>query len=185
MSSHHIVRENQEPALVIINEIHSEILNQLFEWSPKIFCHHSLLEWVKDIQIKVDVVFGPSSEKDATIHALEYQFPVEYIEIESSDELCSFLETIDNHSLHLIVKEPDQLKYNSDKKDVVYINDSYKAFFFQGKWQKWKNKGDIIELSGSPEFLENLTPENNSYTVNENGKVIIRSTDRMFIKEFY
>jgi len=36
MSSHHIVREKQEPALIIANgeACSTELLNQLLEWSP-------------------------------------------------------------------------------------------------------------------------------------------------------
>lgn len=50
MSSHHIVRDNQEPALIIANgaDCGDDLLQQLMEWSPYVLALdgavHRLLE---------------------------------------------------------------------------------------------------------------------------------------------
>lgn len=60
MSSHHIVREGQEPALIIANgaACDPELMDQLLEWSPFIVVLDGALQRVLERQIKFDVVLG-------------------------------------------------------------------------------------------------------------------------------
>jgi thiamine pyrophosphokinase len=60
MSSHHIVREGQEPALIIANGLpcSNELLSQLLEWSPHIVVLDGALNKVLDLGVKFDVVLG-------------------------------------------------------------------------------------------------------------------------------
>lgn len=59
MSSHHIVREKQEPALLIVDLAHfnMELLGQLLEWSPTVFVTNASYEKVNSLAIKIDAVF--------------------------------------------------------------------------------------------------------------------------------
>ena len=60
MSSHHIVRDDQEPALIIANgqECSQELLGQLLEWSPFVVVLDNAMERVSQLNIKVDVLLG-------------------------------------------------------------------------------------------------------------------------------
>ena len=60
MSSHHIVRDDQEPALIIANgaACHEELLGQVLEWQPLVIVLDSAIERVINLNIKVDVVLG-------------------------------------------------------------------------------------------------------------------------------
>ena len=60
MSSHHIVRDDQEPALIIANgaSCSMELLNQLLEWQPLVIVLDSAMERVVELGIKVDVLLG-------------------------------------------------------------------------------------------------------------------------------
>lgn len=60
MSSHHIIRDKQEPALIIANgeACSIEILEQLLEWSPTVIVLDGALERVIELGIKVDVWLG-------------------------------------------------------------------------------------------------------------------------------
>ena len=60
MSSHHIVRDDQEPALIIANGLacNTELLGQLLEWSPLVIVLDAAIERVLDLGIKVDVLLG-------------------------------------------------------------------------------------------------------------------------------
>jgi thiamine pyrophosphokinase len=55
-SSHHIVRDDQEPALIIASCLRSELLGQLLEWSPLVIVLDSAMERVMKLDIKVDVL---------------------------------------------------------------------------------------------------------------------------------
>jgi thiamine pyrophosphokinase len=58
MSSHHIVREDQEPALFILNAhaISFAHIEQLLEWSPTVIVVEQAIEPVLSWGIKIDVV---------------------------------------------------------------------------------------------------------------------------------
>lgn len=60
MSSHHIIRDKQEPALIIANgeACSMDILDQLLEWSPTVIVLDGALERVISLGIKVDVWLG-------------------------------------------------------------------------------------------------------------------------------
>lgn len=60
MSSHHVVRDQQEPALIIANgEACSEsLLSELLEWSPYVVVLDGAIHRVLPLQIKIDVLLG-------------------------------------------------------------------------------------------------------------------------------
>ncbi len=60
MSSHHIVKEKQEPALYIhdFNNFSDEYLGQMLEWSPTLIVASSQYEKAISLGLKVDMVFG-------------------------------------------------------------------------------------------------------------------------------
>lgn len=69
MSSHHIVKDNQEPALVIADgeACSSELLGQLLEWSPHVVVLDKAWSRVKHLGIKVDVVLGDFDDCTAEV----------------------------------------------------------------------------------------------------------------------
>ncbi|MFT5479397.1 MAG: thiamine pyrophosphokinase, partial [Bacteroidia bacterium] len=60
MSSHHFVRDKQEPALIIANgqACSDHLLNQLLEWCPFVLVLDGALDRVLMKRIKVDAVLG-------------------------------------------------------------------------------------------------------------------------------
>ena len=60
MSSHHIVREKQEPALYIhdFNDFDEEYLGQILEWSPTLIVAANQYEKAISLGLKIDVLFG-------------------------------------------------------------------------------------------------------------------------------
>ncbi|MFN8340999.1 MAG: hypothetical protein U0V64_04955 [Cyclobacteriaceae bacterium] len=58
MSSHHIVRENQEPALVVWDLVRYEDLAEFLEWSPLVIVTEQSMELVLSWGIRIDVVLG-------------------------------------------------------------------------------------------------------------------------------
>jgi thiamine pyrophosphokinase len=60
MSSHHIIREDQEPALIIANgaPCNTELMGQLLEWSPTVVVVDGAANRVQHLGIQVDYVIG-------------------------------------------------------------------------------------------------------------------------------
>src|SRR3954465_5486275 len=69
MSSHHIVREKQEPALLVLGLDHfsEEMLGQLLEWSPTVITTPLTAEQIDAFGIKVDMVIA--HEPDAALQS--------------------------------------------------------------------------------------------------------------------
>ena len=88
MSSHHIVRDDQEPALIIANgaECSNELLGQLLEWSPLVIVLDSAIERVLDLGIKVDVLLGDFDRGFDAEHYREKQYPIEIVHTPDQDK---------------------------------------------------------------------------------------------------
>ena len=56
MSSHHIVRDEQEPALLIddASVIHFEFVELLLEWSPRVMVTSNAIDEVLNWGVKID-----------------------------------------------------------------------------------------------------------------------------------
>src|ERR1700712_1586807 len=56
MSSHHIVREKQEPALLVLgmDSFPTELLGQLLEWNPTVITTPQTASLLNDYGIKID-----------------------------------------------------------------------------------------------------------------------------------
>jgi thiamine pyrophosphokinase len=87
MSSHHIVRENQEPALVIFDAhaIPFEKVQELLEWMPTIVVLHTQVEIVLSWGIKMDVVLVPAGEESSWAERTGDQQPIEVISFQANE----------------------------------------------------------------------------------------------------
>jgi thiamine pyrophosphokinase len=81
MSSHHIVKEKQEPALIIANgeACSEELLGQLLEWSPFIVVLDHAIYRVLDLGIKIDVWMGDFDQQHDFENIRASQHPLEII----------------------------------------------------------------------------------------------------------
>ena len=88
MSSHHIVRDDQEPALIIANgaSCSEELLGQLLEWSPLVIVLDSAIERVLELGIKVDVLLGDFDRGFNPEYYLEKQYPLEIVHTPNQDK---------------------------------------------------------------------------------------------------
>ncbi|TDS14913.1 hypothetical protein [Sphingobacterium paludis] len=142
MSSHHIVRENQEPALIVATSeaLDSEQLGQLLEWSPTILTDNYTIDFLLAQGIKVDIVFTHqetnyaqeqikqfSIQKDFITEALEYLIAHQY---KAVNIVCDSL-----HPSFLHVADAINVVVFAAGKRLVYVQHTY---------EKWKVKGDRI-----------------------------------------
>ena len=59
MSSHHIIRDEQEPALLLMQTHHRwDLINQLLEWSPTLIVFEQAAEEVLSRGVKVDLLLS-------------------------------------------------------------------------------------------------------------------------------
>jgi thiamine pyrophosphokinase len=179
MSSHHIVRDDQEPALIIANgaECSSELLGQLLEWSPLIIVLDSAIERVMQLDIKVDVLLGDFDQNLDVEKYKESQFPIEIIH--TPDQNKTDLEKAFDYLIdrkipavnviwatgkradHTITNLTTIINYRNKLK-IVILDDHSKIYLLPHKFEKWYTKDSIISLIPIGE-VSGITTENLFY----------------------
>jgi len=163
MSSHHIVRDDQEPALIIANgaACSQDLMDQLLEWSPYIVVLDAAIERVIARNIKVDVVIGDfDRDFDPTIY-LEKQYPLEIVHVdnqESTDlekaldfliqkgmKAANIIWATGKRADHTFTNITTLVKYRDSLK-IVLLDDYSKIFRLPQTYKKWYPKDTIISL---------------------------------------
>lgn len=145
MSSHHIIREKQEPALLIlaIDSFDKELLGQLLEWSPTVIVSQDVYEHVWSLGIKIDVVLRQTPD------FIETQEHVKSYDVKDHDLLksaMSFLVEESYPSVNIITEEFHLQHYSAfvNQLDVVLFVNNQKIFPVKSGFTKWKPAGDRI-----------------------------------------
>ncbi len=185
MSSHHIVRDDQEPALIIANgeSCSQELMNQLLEWSPYIVVLDAAIERVLELNIKVDVIIGDFDRNfDPTIY-YEKQYPLEIVHIEDQnstdlEKAFDFLIQKGMKAVNVIWatgKRADHTFTNIttipkyyDKLKIVILDDYSKIYRTPNTFKKWYTKDTIISLIPLGK-VTNISTENLKYQLNNEG----------------
>ncbi len=156
MSSHHIVREKQEPALLImqIEQFDEEYLGQLLEWSPTVIVNAAILDKVLSLGIKIDVTFASETESTETQEHIKL-IPAGEDTLESAlkylvAEGYPAVNIITNH-----FQAKDYLFY-VDLIDLVIFNHDKKIYPIKTGFSKWKPKGEDIFIL-HPELIHALS----------------------------
>ena len=163
MSSHHIVRDDQEPALIIANgaSCQPELLGQLLEWSPIVVVFESAMERVMELDIKVDILIGDFDRNFDPEKYQEEQFPIEIIH--TPDQNKTDLEKAFDYLIarnipavnvvwatgkradHTITNITTISKYRNVLK-IVLLDDHSKIFLLPKKFEKWYTANTPISL---------------------------------------
>ncbi|MBC7524268.1 MAG: thiamine diphosphokinase [Flavobacterium sp.] len=163
MSSHHIVRDDQEPALIIANgaSCSSELLGQLLEWSPVVVVLDNAIERVLQLDIKIDVLLGDFDDNFNPQIYKEKQFPLEIIHvpdqektdlekafdylIEKKHQAVNVVWATGKRADHTITNITNIVRYRNKLK-IVILDDHSKIFLLPNKYQKWYPKSTPISL---------------------------------------
>lgn len=163
MSSHHIVRDDQEPALIIANgaSCSSELLGQLLEWSPIVVVLDNAIERVLQLDIKVDVLLGDfDGDFNPEIYK-EKQFPLEIVHAPDQDKTdlekafeylvqkghkaVNVVWATGKRADHTITNITNIVRFRNQLK-IVILDDHSKIFLLPNKFEKWYTKSTPISL---------------------------------------
>jgi thiamine pyrophosphokinase len=163
MSSHHIVRDDQEPALIIANgaACNEELLGQLLEWSPLVIVLDSAIERVLELGIKVDVLLGDFDRGFDVSHYKESQYPIEIVHTPNQDKTdlekafdylierkipaANVVWATGKRADHTISNITNIVRYR-DLLKIVILDDHSKIFLLPLKFEKWYTKDSIVSL---------------------------------------
>lgn len=163
MSSHHVVKDKQEPALVIANgeACSLELLGQLLEWSPTVLVLDGAATRVEELGIKIDVLLGDFDGAIVPEEIEQRQQPVKIIHtpdqhftdlekaihwlIDEGYPSANILWATGRRADHTINNMMSLFKYE-DKIDLVMLDDYSRIFPLPKFYKKWYPKGTLISL---------------------------------------
>ena len=163
MSSHHIVRDDQEPALIIANgaACSEELLGQLLEWSPLVIVLDSAIERVLELGIKVDVLLGDFDRGFDPEYYKDKQFPLEIVYAPNQDKtdlekafdylidrnipMVNVVWATGRRADHTITNLTNIVRYR-EKLKIVILDDHSKIFLLPNRFEKWYTANTPISL---------------------------------------
>ena len=146
MSSHHIVKEDQEPALFILSAeaLSFQKIQELLEWSPTIIIAEWEVTKVKAWGIKLDVVLCAEANLEKLKEELIDQAPIKFITFHSTEDCLStglyFLLAAKYKAVNLLASSTDAIPFLSNLRGIemdAFIDNRKWSFIQKMKFEKW------------------------------------------------
>ncbi len=163
MSSHHFVRDKQEPALIIANgqECSDELLGQLLEWNPFVVVLDNAIYRVLDKGIKPDLWMGDFDRAHdfESIRARVYPLEIVHTPDQNKTDLEKALNLLaergypaanivwatGRRSDHTITNVTNLVRHKHLIKAVIF-DDYSRIFPLTGSFEKWYPAGTPLSL---------------------------------------
>ncbi len=157
MSSHHIVRDEQEPALLVLHAdwLKNETLASLLEWSPTIIVPASEVETLAMLGIKPDIVVANAEEKANMEKEWESFAPLILLEQKETENstvtALHFLLANKYKAVNIISFPIDQnrseLELFFDHMDIVFYGPGSRWLWLRnGAYTKWHQSSTRLTL---------------------------------------
>ena len=170
MSSHHIIRDNQEPALLVLKagQVAFEVIEELLEWSPSVIVDESQIELFLFRGIKIDAVLFEEEHRNEITEKIKDQLPVHLLSYQSESPLAralSFLLEKNHDYVNIITGSIDflnNLKVLDNPKNisVFHLNIRW-SLVRSGHFEKWvANDVRITLLEDNEQIVLNADKEN-------------------------
>jgi hypothetical protein len=152
MSSHHIVREDQEPVLLILdgNSIPLSFVEQLLEWSPTVIATEASIDKVLSWGIKIDIVIV--SEAYLSTDELLSQTPISVIRFNDNplQAALTFIIQKKYTALNILaegITDLDFIMSSAINIDIVaFINKARYSLIRVGIFEKWLLQGTQLQI---------------------------------------
>ena len=173
MSSHHFVKDQQEPAVFILDtiELNFDAVSPLLEWVPTVLVAQNCLEQVLSWGIKIDVILATEEFQKENLQLLEEQYPVKFLTASPENMLnegLQYLLATKHPAAHLVgvshLKHVD-LEGKLELFDLTIMDGGWRYYPVKsGKFKKWFAESTIRILGkeGMPVEISN-----------ENGKLML------------
>jgi hypothetical protein len=200
MSSHHFVKEQQEPALIILNTegIGFDVVGPLLEWVPTVLVAQEEVFTVISWGIKIDLILAEMDFQQQHFHLLEEQYPVKFWGVQDGDFLnegLQYLIASKHYAVNIIGFDHQKvfgLEAILEFLDIV-VWDGLSRYFpiKNGEFKKWfpacsiqllAPEGTLIEMKSS-ESAQIIEVKNATIIEVEEGSTIFKSNKIFWIGE--
>jgi hypothetical protein len=163
MSSHHFVKEQQEPAVFILDVegISFDTVAPLLEWSPTLLVAQEAVEVVLSWGIKIDSILASQAFQNENGHLLEEQYPLRFLTVSSLsalDEGVHYLLASQHKGVHLVGfnhQKHQELEEKIFDLDLTLLDGDWKYYPIKGgKFSKWFVAAEIRLLAPENQLVE-------------------------------
>jgi hypothetical protein len=191
MSSHHVIRDEQEPPVFILDTTESiDLLKQLLGWSPTVWVIEAAAEWAMSLDIKIDGILTYEPKKHEKINQQSGEYKLK--RINQADLLPSLFHLLENKmytGMNIFCNQSqraiilDDIGKEAINLPITLITDFETTIVSKKrKFRKWYPKGQMIGiLQGDLLENENLQQQKENYLVKKDGIVQINSEDSIII----
>ncbi len=171
MSSHHVVREKQEPALLILelDWFDEDHLGQLLEWSPTVLVNDTSAEKLYSLGIKFDVLLTQTEPV-----FLQDNLRIILVEEDALENGLQFLIREKYPAVNIITDKRSMADFLvfADQITLVILCKDQKIYPVSSGFSKWKAAGETIFIDEIPADLETIGLEKisqNQFKTNNDG----------------
>lgn len=193
MSSHHFVKEKQEPAIFIHSEedIDEELLGQLLEWCPYVIADEHILYYISHNPIKIDLVIQRDLSDEEINTWISNQPNISVLKLIPDDDklehVIRYLENENHEALSVIACKEQSIKNLLNIAftiNLIHYHKEYKEFYIDNHFNKWKVAGSIFKIGQENPSVINLIKDEDIWRVVQDGIVEIRTHTKALIKEY-
>lgn len=183
MSSHHFVRDHQEPALIVANgePCSADILNQLLEWNPYVLALDGALNGLNHLGIKVDGILGDLDSVTDLELLIQKQSPIEIHHTPDQnktdlEKAFDLLLSKGYRAVHVVWATGKRLDHTlsnistiikyKDKLHCTVIDDYGKMYPIAPDFKKWYTQNTILSLIPVG-ITEGITTSNLAYPLSQ------------------
>jgi hypothetical protein len=193
MSSHHFVKEGQEPALLIMDALGLPLIEPLLEWAPQVMVFENALNQVLDWGIKIDVVIAKPGSGEDLAPKLASQAPVKILSGNPGEDISLalyFLISTRQKAVSIVTANADALFNKLDsflpQLGITLLTDNVKwSCIASGSYKKWLPAASRLLVHGHsmPELPDGLKRSDGSYEVLRDGFVTMAAGTPFWVGE--
>ena len=198
MSSHHFVREGQEPALFILDPVPFELASPFLEWAPLVLVSDNALDDVLQWGIKIDAVLMENDREKSVAGKVATQIPIEIIPVAAETTLI-------RHALHYLIgrkqsgvnvltSRPEEIFSPAEivmkQLNVSIIDGSLRwSGISTGRFEKWVMVNSPISIRKIVDFqsmeVKGLIERDGRFVSTGEGMISIRSDKFFWVAESF
>jgi hypothetical protein len=190
MSSHHFVKEGQEPALFIVDPVDFRLAEPLLEWAPLVMVLDTAVDSVLEWGIKIDIVLVNAGEETAIEEKLLDQLPVQVFSYQLSEgPVTSGIDVLLHQSTTAvnIMMEVESFPFDFADRGLQLniINQAARwSFISRGVFEKWVSKGtrfDVKLFDHAQLTVAGLDRMEDHYLAQKDGVISIHSSANFWV----
>ena len=191
MSSHHFVKEGQEPALFVVDPIADDHLMSILEWSPLVIVTGKAMLKVASWGIRVDAIVldAPAHNESVVNDTVGHVGHAHVIDGSTGypDSVLSYLRDKNQYALQVLVQSAERCFgdwEHADDFQIALIDSSMKWSRIQdGHFEKWMPEGSTLFTHGEKLSVKPGGLNGNVVTAVAPGIIEVRSPGPFWLGE--